>query len=131
MIWPLSSHSHQLVSEFQLNAFYPQLLFFLALLAMIGFWWSSLRAREIAVATARAQCQRQKVQFLDQTVALSRIRAKRATSGSIGWQRQYRFEFTDDGARRESASLTLENGRVTLVRFPFTVTDEGTRIYTH
>lgn len=114
-----------------LNAFYPQLILFLALIAVIIFWWSSLQARELAVATAKMQCQREKVQFLDQTVALSRIRAKRGTSGSVGWQRQYRFEFTDDGARREGAYMTLEGGRVTLVRFPFTLNEDGARIYTH
>lgn len=117
--------------NFPLNAFYPQLLLFLALLALLGFWWTSLRARELAVKTAKMQCQRQKVQFLDQTVALSRIRAKRVPSGSLGWQRQYRFEFTDDGARREGAYITVEGGRVSLVRFPFTLNDEGARIYTH
>ena len=102
---------------------------------MIGagaaFWWSSLRARELAVATAKMQCQREKVQFLDQTVALSRLKPIRLNTGSLGWQRQYRFEFTDDGARRDVAHLTLNGKRVSVVRFPFTRNEDGTRIYTH
>lgn len=99
--------------------------------AGVVFWWSSLRARELAVATAKMQCQRQKVQFLDQTVALSRLKPVRLDTGNAGWQRQYRFEFTDDGARRDVGHLTLRGRRVTLVRFPFTLDEDGTRVYTH
>ena len=121
----------RIVSESTLNGFYSQLLLVLALLAVLGFWWSSLKARELAVTTAKMQCQRQTVQFLDQTVAVSRIKPIRLNSGSIGWQRHYRFEFTDDGAHRDTAFLTVQGGRVTLVRFPFTLDEDGSRIYTH
>jgi len=103
----------------------------LGLAAILGFWWSSLKARELAVSTAKMQCKREKVQFLDQTVALSKIKPLRLASGSVGWQRQYRFEFTDDGAHRDTGHLTVQGGRVMLVRFPFTVDEAGTRIYTH
>jgi len=67
-------------------------------------------------------CRRQQVQFLDQTVALTKIRPKRLSSGNLGWVRDYRFEFTDDGAHRDSAQMTLHGSRVQLVRFPFTAT---------
>ncbi len=97
----------------------------------MGFWWSSLRARELAVSTAKMQCQRQKVQFLDQTVALASLKPIRLKSGSVGWRRLYRFEFTDDGAWRDTAFITVEGNRVTLVRFPFTLDAEGARVYTH
>jgi hypothetical protein len=114
-----------------LNAFYPQLLLVLLAGAGIGFWWSSLRARELAVQTAKQRCQREKVQFLDQTVALSQIKPVRLNSGSLGWQRHYRFEFTDDGAHRDRAHVTLQGNRVTVVRFPFTRDEDGVRVYTH
>ena len=77
------------------------------------------------------QCQRQKVQFLDQTVALSRLKPVRLNTGSLGWQRHYRFEFTDDGARRDTGHLTLDGHRITFVRFPFTLDEDGVRVYTH
>lgn len=103
----------------------------LLLLAILGFWWSSLKARELAVGTAKMQCKKQNVQFLDQTVAVSTMKPVRLNTGSIGWQRQYRFEFTDDGAHRDTAHLTVQGGRVTLVRFPFTLDQDGARVYTH
>jgi len=103
------------------------------LLAVAGgaFWWTSLKARELAVAAARQHCQRQQVQFLDQTVALARIKPIRLDGGSLGWQRDYRFEFTDDGARRDSARMTLHGSSVRTVQFPFTRDADGSRIYTH
>lgn len=120
-----------IVSELVLNGFYPQLILVLLLFAILGFWWSNLKARELAISAAKMQCQRQNVQFLDQTVAVSSMKPVRLNSGSIGWQRHYRFEFTDDGAHRDTAHLTVQGGRVTLVRFPFTLEPDGSRVYTH
>jgi len=113
------------------NSFYSQLFLALAIGSGIGFWWSSLRAREAAVAAAKLICQQRKVQFLDQTVALSGIRAVRLGTGSLGWRRNYRFEFTDDGARRDTASLTLDGNKLKIMSFPFTLDEEGARVYTH
>ena len=46
-------------------------------ICLIGFWWTSARARELAIEHARRACRQQQLQFLDQTVALSRIRLDR------------------------------------------------------
>ena len=76
------------------------LLVVLILLAMLAFWWDSLGARQVARLAGRRACEREGVQFLDDTVAVSRIRLQRDGRGRLMFYRQYRFEYSQSGDER-------------------------------
>jgi hypothetical protein len=76
------------------------LLFVLVLLALLAFWWDSLGARQVARLAGRRACEREEAQFLDDTVAVSRIRLQRDGRGRLVFYRQYRFEYSRSGEER-------------------------------
>ena len=71
------------------------------------FWFDSLRARERAVALGREACERDRLQFLDETVLCTRTRPARDADGRVRLRRMYRFEFSDDGVNRRTGHLVL------------------------
>ena len=71
------------------------------------FWYDSLRARENAVALGREACERDRLQFLDETVLCTRTRPARGADGRVRLRRMYRFEFSDDGVNRRTGHLVL------------------------
>ena len=76
-------------------------LFPIILLGLVAwFWWGATRAREVAVASARRACQQVDVQFLDDTVAMSKLRLRRDPRGQMRIMRYYRFEFSATGTDR-------------------------------
>jgi len=74
----------------------------LLLLTLAGawFWRDSLRARELALETARFICLREGVQLLDGTVTLTRLGAGRDARGRLRLNRTYAFEYSRDGETR-------------------------------
>lgn len=111
------------------------ILFNLLCVALPGaglvFWWTSARARELAVEHARRACHQRQVQFLDQSVALTRLRPARSARGSATWRRDYRFEFTNHVDFRDTATVTMAGHALLRVSFPYTRDAEGHRIYVH
>ncbi|MBF0469751.1 MAG: DUF3301 domain-containing protein [Gammaproteobacteria bacterium] len=83
------------------------------LLLILWFWYSSLRAKEIANLGAKMRCDIQGVLFLDQSVALQRIRQRRGGDGRLLLQREYRFEFSATGDERSQGTITVLGGKVT------------------
>lgn len=84
-----------------------------AILAAAGwFLWSSLRAREAANAAIRPACLAQGLLFLDDTVALDRIRPQRNAQGHLTLERVYRFDYSDTGNNRRRGHVTLLGSRV-------------------
>ncbi len=73
----------------------------------IWFWLDSMRAREIATAACARTCQHLGVQFLDDTVALYRLRLRRNALGRMQIYRVYRFEFTESGDSRHSGTASM------------------------
>lgn len=91
------------------------------LLAAIGlawFWLDSVQAREIAVAAGSQAAQRCGLQFLDETVALARLRAARDGEGRLRLLRTYGFEVSDTGADRLPCSITLLGKHVEAIDIP-------------
>jgi len=85
----------------------------LALLLAAAFLWvDSLRARERAVSAGREACARYGVQFLDETVAFTRLRLARAPSGQLRLRRTYVFEFSETGDNRRQGSIVMLGARV-------------------
>jgi len=83
-----------------------------ALAAAGWFLWSSLRAREAANAAIRPACRAEGYLFLDDTVALDRIRLRRNDEGRALIERVYRFDYSDTGDNRRRGYVTLLGARV-------------------
>jgi len=88
-------------------------LFVLALFALLGWlWWDSMRARERAVVAGKAACERDGLQFLDETVECIKLRPARTEAGRLVLRRAYRFEFSDNGANRRAGSVSMLGAEV-------------------
>ena len=83
------------------------LLLVLLLLSLLGFWWDSLGARQAAREAGRRVCAQHGVQFLDDTVAINRLRLQRNSRGRLVFYRQYRFEYSLSGDERLRGSVDL------------------------
>ena len=92
----------------------------LALLAVTGLagWlvFDALRAREAAVAFAKAACRQQGLQFLDDTVRGLRTRLVRHGEGHAALRRIFLFEFSEDGVNRRGGSVTMLGAQVESVQ---------------
>jgi hypothetical protein len=86
------------------------------LAAVCWFWYDSMRAREHALAAGRAACDRERLQLLDETVALESIRLGRGKSGRLRLLRHYAFEFSDPlldgGNNRRDGVVVMQSDRV-------------------
>ena len=94
-----------------------------ALAAAGWFLWSSLRARESANAAIRPACQAEGYLFLDDTVALDRIRLRRNDEGRVTIERVYRFDYSDTGDNRRRGYVTLLGARVVELSLGVVATD--------
>ena len=65
------------------------------------------RARQVARAAGRRICEREGAQFLDDTVAISRLRLQRNSRGRLVFYREYRFEYSLSGEERLRGSVNL------------------------
>jgi hypothetical protein len=59
------------------------------------------------VALGRLACEREGLQFLDETVLCTRTRPARDAEGRVRLRRVYRFEFSDNGFNRRAGRLVL------------------------
>ena len=82
------------------------------LAAGIFFWLDSLRARERALKAGRAACERYALQFLDDTVSVSRVRLGRDDEGQLRIARTYTFEFSDTGNNRRHGAIVMLGGEL-------------------
>jgi len=82
-------------------------------ISLVGwFWASNMRAREHALSLSAKACESVGVQFLDQTVSISRIGVGRSPSGTMNLQRVYSFEFTRDGTERWQGRVAMQGEEV-------------------
>jgi len=91
-------------------------LILLALFLALGWlWWDSMQAREAAVTAARAACDAEGLQFLDDTVGIASVKPARNADGRLLLQRAYDFEFSDNGDNRIRGSVVMLGRRVILL----------------
>jgi len=91
-------------------------LILLAVFAVLGWlWWDSMQAREAAVGAARAACDAEDLQFLDDTVGIASVKPARNADGRLLLQRAYDFEFSDNGDNRIRGSVVTLGRRVILL----------------
>ena len=88
----------------------------LLLVAGSFFWLDSLRARERALQAGRSACERYALQFLDETVAFTRLRLARNEDGELRIARTYTFEFSDTGNNRRQGSIVMLGAQLLDVR---------------
>lgn len=101
----------------------------LSLLALFGlafwFWLHSLRILEIAREAGRLICKQTGVQFLDDTVASTRLQLARDDHGRRVLRRTYRFEFTETGNTRREGEVVMLGERIESVSMePYRIMDE-------
>lgn len=99
--------------------------------SLIGLWWTGSRARELAIEHARSACRRHQLQFLDQSVALSRMRPARSPRGHGCFRRDFRFEFSSAGEYRDEGQVSMLGHTLQRVVFPYIRDADGNRIYQH
>jgi len=90
----------------------PELLTVLLMAAVVWLWYDSMRARERAVQAGKQACARNGLQFLDDTVQIVKLWPARDPDGRLALRRTYRFEFSDDGARRRDGAVVMLGARV-------------------
>ncbi|WP_456380228.1 DUF3301 domain-containing protein [Thiolapillus sp.] len=82
----------------------------LAAIVILGlilmFWLEAARARELAVGISRAACEKERYQLLDDGVYLQRF-SLRWTPTGLRFRRMYRFDYSIDGALRQSGYVLL------------------------
>ncbi len=83
----------------------------LTIAVAIWAWMDVLRARELAVRHGRALCREARVQLLDQSVSLQRVRIARR-DGLPTLVRRYGFELSLDGSDRHRGHLDLAGHRL-------------------
>jgi hypothetical protein len=76
------------------------------------YWYAGMHARELAVAAGRRACQNAGLQFLDDSVALRRLRLQRNADGGLQFQRDFHFEFSDTGDNRRPGVVRMLGERV-------------------
>ena len=81
---------------------------FITIIFLAWFWWDSLGSRQIAVNEAARLCQQANVSFLDDSVALARLRLCRSQSGSMSFKRRFMFEFCTDGRQRYGGYVDMQ-----------------------
>jgi len=86
----------------------------LLLAALAWLWLDSLKAREVAVRTAREICAAEGLMLLDYTVAIASLKLARDDNGRIQLQRAYDFEYSDTGNNRIKGNLVLRGHRVVI-----------------
>ncbi len=92
----------------------------LGLLFGLGWlWMDSLKAREIGIAAARAACQAEGWQLLDETVSIAKLNLARNDDGRIQLRRAYDFEYSDTGDNRVKGGVVMLGHRVLVLNVGF------------
>ncbi len=91
----------------------PTLLILMILGAMgFAFWSASRAAAERAVRLGGEACHAAGVQLIDHTVHASGLRLRRGEDGRLGFERSFRFEYSEDGTDRHIARIVLHGEHV-------------------
>lgn len=84
----------------------------LILFGAIWYWLDGMRTKEIARQQGRHACNKAEVNFLDDTVAIKKVRLCRDGQGKLTIYREYQFEFASDGANRYRGEIIILGKKV-------------------
>lgn len=91
----------------------PDLLILMIVVTVGWAYWSAARgAAERAEELGRHACHQAGVQLLDQTVHASGLRLRRGEDGRLGFERTFRFEYSEAGDDRHVGKLVLRGDRL-------------------
>ena len=82
---------------------------------LVWLWSSATRSKNQASAFCARACREINLQFLDQTVVLTKLGVGRDRRNLLHFQRVYDFEFSVDGSARHRGQLALHGTRVASV----------------
>lgn len=102
-----------------------EIISILVLAAIAWLWFDSVKVREIAIRAARDACAAERMQFLDETVAISSLRFARNEDGRLVLRRIYSFEYSESGNNRRPGSVTLLGQEVLRVSVGLRVVSAG------
>lgn len=88
------------------------ILVIILLLSIIFYWLDSIRAKEVATEKASAACKKVSLEFLDQTVAINKVRLRRDGNGRLKFYREYQFEFSSTGEFRYKGIVQMLGHRL-------------------
>ncbi|HRP72530.1 MAG TPA: DUF3301 domain-containing protein [Luteimonas sp.] len=95
---------------------FPTLIVLMIAGAAAYAWWNSARAAaERAAIVGRSACQAAGVIWLDQSVHATGLCLRRHASGRLGFERSFRFEYSEDGVQRHIGRMVLHGDE--LVQF--------------
>ena len=105
------------------------LLGLLLLAATAWLWLDSLKARETAVAAAKAACNSEQLLLLDDTVAITRLGLARDGDGALRIRRIYGFEYSDTGNDRSVGSIVMLGSCVLVINLNLPDAPEWTALH--
>jgi hypothetical protein len=79
---------------------------------VFAYWSAGRAAAERAESLGRDACRSAGVQWLDQTVHANGLRLHRGADGRLGFERSFRFEYSEDGQDRHVGRLVLRGDRL-------------------
>ncbi|MED5389380.1 MAG: DUF3301 domain-containing protein [Pseudomonadota bacterium] len=89
-----------------------------AVVVIAALFWRSHGIRERALIYTRRYCEREAVEFLDDTVGLETLTLEKDHHGKRRLTRVYRFEFTVTGGERYTGHTYVQGGVVQRVALP-------------
>lgn len=95
----------------------PLLFGVIGIALFVWFWQNSLSARERANRAAMDACDRMNLQFLDGTVAFTRLSVARNGKGRLSLHRTYVFDYTATSIERRQGFVTMLGLRIETVGF--------------
>lgn len=108
-----SSHIYQKII-FMLSI--PLIISLLIIFLICLFWFYGMRAKELALLFAKAECDKRQLQLLDDTIALVKTRWPNKFA-FMKIERIYEFEYASALGERFEARLIIERGIVTVISF--------------
>ena len=99
------------------------LILMLTAAMLFAFWSASRAAAERAIRLGGDACQAAGVQLIDQTVHANGLRLRRGDDGRLGFERSFRFEYSQDGTDRHVARLVLRGERLVYFSGPTRTTN--------
>ena len=98
------------------------------LLGSAWLWLENQGVREQAIRIAKDFCAKENVQFLDEAMALVRMRLQRNAQGRMTLARTYQFEFSDTGDNRLKGTIIMLGRKLeTLHLQPYRLDTENQR----
>lgn len=80
--------------------------------AAFAYWNAARAAAEHAKQLGRNACAAAEVMWLDESVHASGLRIRRGDDGRLGFERNFRFEYSYDGIDRHVGRMVLRGERL-------------------